>query len=337
MPEREDGEERPGLKLPGGNDVPARFQDENDPELQEILGLVEELGRQLSEANEARRLLAEELAESRRERDTGAEQAGPGPAPGAAGSTPTSSRALGTAEEIIVALLVRFREHCTAGNGERELFPTLNLLVKHADAHFTSEQARMDKISHPARHIHRREHEQFLESMFLFNARLKERGERSGRRVPEEFLSFLTDWVKSHIEVREDPDAPLAQRKEPSKRALVVDDSLAMRKLLVRYLAGVGLRDVDEAANGEEALSLAVDGLYQVVLLDWIMPGLSGLDVLRALRARGNNVPVVMVTTEGQKSNLLEAIHAGANYFVVKPVSEKSLLSAVHKVMQGAS
>lgn len=186
----------------------------NDAELHEILGLVEELGHQLAQANNERRVLAEELEALRHVGAPGAmPPEGVGVAPG--------PRPLSDAENVILGLLTRFREQCALGNGDRELFPTLNLLVKHADAHLTSEQRFLDGCAHPARHIHRREHELFLERLFLFNARVKKRGGRVGGRVPEEFLNFLTAWVRSHIEVKDEAVAPRPGAREAAKEGVL--------------------------------------------------------------------------------------------------------------------
>ncbi len=115
--------------------------------------------------------------------------------------------------------------------------------------------------------------------------------------------------------------------------ALVVDDSPTMRKVLVSYLGELGIRQVDEAGDGEEAVALAGKNLYQLVLLDWNMPKMTGLEALKAIRASGSKVPVVMVTTESEKSRMLEAIRAGASNFVLKPFTKETLVSALRKTL----
>lgn len=115
--------------------------------------------------------------------------------------------------------------------------------------------------------------------------------------------------------------------------ALVVDDSPTMRKILVSYLAEVGLREADQAGDGEEAVALAGQKAYRIVLLDWNMPKMPGIDALKAIRAAGNKVPVIMVTTESEKPRMLEAIKAGANNFVLKPFTKEVLIGAVRKTL----
>lgn len=119
--------------------------------------------------------------------------------------------------------------------------------------------------------------------------------------------------------------------------ALVVDDSQTMRKLLTGYLADAGIRQVDEASDGDEAVALVAERHYQLILLDWNMPRLSGFDALRAIRASGNRVPVIMVTTESQKSRVIDAIRVGANHFVLKPVTRETLTAAVRHVLGAAT
>jgi len=116
-------------------------------------------------------------------------------------------------------------------------------------------------------------------------------------------------------------------------RALVVDDSGTMRKIMISYLADLGIAPADEAPDGDDAVAMAAQKPYDVVLLDWNMPKLSGIDALKAIRASGNKVPVVIVTTESEKQRMLEAIKAGANNFVIKPFVKETLQGAVRKTL----
>jgi two-component system chemotaxis response regulator CheY len=115
--------------------------------------------------------------------------------------------------------------------------------------------------------------------------------------------------------------------------ALVVDDSPTMRKIAISYLAEVGIREVDEAGDGDEAVALAAQKTYEVILLDWNMPKMSGFDALRAIRAGGNRVPVIMVTTESERLRMIEALKVGANNFVLKPFTKEHLITAVRKTL----
>jgi len=109
-------------------------------------------------------------------------------------------------------------------------------------------------------------------------------------------------------------------------KALVVDDSRAMRLILSKTLRDLGF-DVSQAANGREALE-AMDregASFSLVLVDWNMPELSGLDVVRSLRAQPvfDRVPVMMVTTETEIEQMVRALEAGANEYIMKPFTRE--------------
>lgn len=104
-----------------------------------------------------------------------------------------------------------------------------------------------------------------------------------------------------------------------SEKVLVVDDSGTMRKIIIRALNAVGFTDIVEAADGVEGLAKFREQGFQLVLTDWNMPNKTGLDLTREIRAMGSSVPIIMVTTEGEKSRVLEAISAGASNYLVKP------------------
>lgn len=103
---------------------------------------------------------------------------------------------------------------------------------------------------------------------------------------------------------------------------LVVDDLEANRVLLERSLASAGYRTLS-AECGASALALLGTQPVDLVLLDWMMPGLSGLDTLRAIRQNHSldTLPVIMCTAVGEDDNIVEAIESGANDYVVKPIS----------------
>jgi two-component system chemotaxis response regulator CheY len=94
-------------------------------------------------------------------------------------------------------------------------------------------------------------------------------------------------------------------------KALVVDDSGVMRKILIDVLGKVGLTDVAQAADGAEAVKAATAEDFGLILMDWNMPNMLGIDALKAIRANDKTTPVIMVTTEAEKSRVLEAIKAG--------------------------
>ena len=114
-------------------------------------------------------------------------------------------------------------------------------------------------------------------------------------------------------------------------KALVVDDSAVMRKIVIRSLNSVGVTDVAEAGDGEEALEVFGDGGADIVLSDWNMPKMNGLEMLRALRGQGATVPVIMVTTEAERGKVLEAIQAGATDYLAKPFESDVLRQKLEK------
>jgi two-component system chemotaxis response regulator CheY len=105
---------------------------------------------------------------------------------------------------------------------------------------------------------------------------------------------------------------------------LVADDSGVIRKIIVRALNSLGVKDVVEAADGDEAIAKFGSASFDLVLTDWNMPGKSGLDVLKA-------IPVIMVTTEAEKSRVMEAIQAGVSDYLTKPFEAADLQAKIDK------
>lgn len=104
-----------------------------------------------------------------------------------------------------------------------------------------------------------------------------------------------------------------------SSKVLVVDDSGTMRKIIIRSLNAVGFTDTVEAADGAEGLAAFQQAPIDLVLTDWNMPNKSGIEMVREIRGQGSQVPIIMVTTEGEKARVLEAIQAGITDYLVKP------------------
>jgi len=114
-------------------------------------------------------------------------------------------------------------------------------------------------------------------------------------------------------------------------RVLVADDSSTMRKIILRSLQAVGVTDVAEAADGGEAMAMFKPGEFDMVLTDWNMPVLNGLEVLQQIRAQDPKIPVIMVTTEAEKSRVLQAIQAGVTDYLVKPFTADTLREKLEK------
>lgn len=116
-----------------------------------------------------------------------------------------------------------------------------------------------------------------------------------------------------------------------SGKVLVADDSGVMRKIIIRALNSVGVSDVVEAADGAQALDAFGKNKFDVVLTDWNMPNKSGLELLKDIRAQGSAVPVILITTEAEKSRVLEAIQAGATDYLAKPFEQDVLRAKLDK------
>ncbi len=116
-----------------------------------------------------------------------------------------------------------------------------------------------------------------------------------------------------------------------SARVLVADDSSTMRKIILRSLQAVGVTETTEAADGSEATALFKPGEFDMVLTDWNMPGKTGLEVVSEIRAMDADVPIIMITTEAEKSRVMQAIQAGVSDYLVKPFTADTLREKLEK------
>lgn len=121
-----------------------------------------------------------------------------------------------------------------------------------------------------------------------------------------------------------------------ANKAMVVDDSKAMRMILRRALSELGFSTFCEASNGQEALAVLhdQDPLPSVILVDWNMPVMSGLELVRALRSssRFEAIKLVMVTTETELQHMSQALDAGANEYVMKPFTKEAIAEKLQLV-----
>lgn len=116
-------------------------------------------------------------------------------------------------------------------------------------------------------------------------------------------------------------------------KALVVDDSLTIRRIVIKALGLVGISESMEAGDGLEAVKAVEETEFDVILLDWNMPKMSGIDALKAIRQLGKKTPIIMVTTEAEKSRVIEAIKSGANDYLIKPFTPNQLAEKVKNVV----
>lgn len=120
-------------------------------------------------------------------------------------------------------------------------------------------------------------------------------------------------------------------------RALVVDSSAVMRKVLVGALGRASITDVDQAADGVEAVAATNERDYDLVLIDWVLPNMLGIDAVRTIRANGKTMPIIMVTTEAEKSRVIEAVRAGAQHYVIKPIEPATMVRKIQEVLAKAN
>jgi two-component system chemotaxis response regulator CheY len=110
-----------------------------------------------------------------------------------------------------------------------------------------------------------------------------------------------------------------------------------MRKVLIGALGRANIVDVDQAADGNGAVEAVKSNEYGLILMDWNMPNMLGIDAVRAIRAEGKTMPIIMVTTEAEKSRVVDALKAGANNYVIKPFEPATLVTKIQEVLDKAS
>jgi two-component system chemotaxis response regulator CheY len=117
---------------------------------------------------------------------------------------------------------------------------------------------------------------------------------------------------------------------------LVVDDSLTMRRIIINALQRIGYNDAVEASDGKDALD-KFDASIGFVITDWNMPNMSGIEFARAIRANpvGGTVPILMVTTRGAREDIVAAVEAGVNNYILKPFTPSVLKEKIDRLMAG--
>lgn len=117
-------------------------------------------------------------------------------------------------------------------------------------------------------------------------------------------------------------------------KILVVDDMSTMRRIVKNILKQLGFINVEEAEDGQEGLNKLKEGGFGFVVSDWNMPVMTGIEMLRAIRAdeATKAIPVLMVTAEAQQENLIEAVKAGVSNYIVKPFTAETLQEKINKI-----
>lgn len=114
---------------------------------------------------------------------------------------------------------------------------------------------------------------------------------------------------------------------------LVVDDSSTMRRIIKNSLKRIGYEDVEDAENGVEALE-KLNGI-DIILTDWNMPEMDGLEFVKRVRSQNKTIPILMVTTNAAKDDIVEALKNGVNNYIVKPFTPETLKEKVDAVLKG--
>jgi two-component system chemotaxis response regulator CheY len=123
---------------------------------------------------------------------------------------------------------------------------------------------------------------------------------------------------------------------DKNMKILIVDDFSTMRRIIKNVLHELGFNNTDEADDGKTALPMLQSGNYDFVITDWNMPGMQGIDLLKAIRsdAKLARTPVLMVTAEAKKDQIVMAAQAGVNGYIVKPFTAETLREKISKIFE---
>lgn len=116
-------------------------------------------------------------------------------------------------------------------------------------------------------------------------------------------------------------------------KILLVDESPTIRNIQKNVLRQLGHEDISEASDGIEALTRISEQRPDLMLVDWNMPNMDGITLVRKVREKDKNLPIIMCTTEAEKTRVIEAVKAGVNDYVVKPFTVESLAEKITRTM----
>jgi two-component system chemotaxis response regulator CheY len=124
----------------------------------------------------------------------------------------------------------------------------------------------------------------------------------------------------------------------PNMKIITVDDSATMRRIIRNSLKAIGYNEVVEAENGQVGLAKIQAESVEFVITDWSMPVMTGLEMVHAIRASAaiKHLPILMVTAVGQKEEIVQAISAGVNGYIVKPFEAETLHQKMQQVLDKA-
>jgi two-component system, chemotaxis family, chemotaxis protein CheY len=123
---------------------------------------------------------------------------------------------------------------------------------------------------------------------------------------------------------------------DKNMKILIVDDFSTMRRIIKNLLRDLGFNNTLEADDGNTALPMLQSGNFDFLVTDWNMPGMTGIDLLKAVRADAKlaSLPVLMVTAEAKKDQIIEAAQAGVNGYIVKPFTAVTLKEKIDKIFE---
>ena len=123
---------------------------------------------------------------------------------------------------------------------------------------------------------------------------------------------------------------------DKNMKILVVDDFSTMRRIIKNLLRDLGFNNTSEADDGTSALPMLQNGTYEFLITDWNMPGMQGIDLLKAVRSDPKlaKLPVLMVTAESKRDQIVEAAQAGVNGYIVKPFTAVTLKEKIEKIFE---
>ena len=123
---------------------------------------------------------------------------------------------------------------------------------------------------------------------------------------------------------------------DKNMKILIVDDFSTMRRIIKNLLRDLGFTNTSEADDGKTALPILQAGNFDFLVTDWNMPGMTGIELLKHVRAdeRLNDMPVLMVTAEAKRDQIVEAAQAGVNGYVVKPFTAAALKEKIDKIFE---
>jgi len=125
-------------------------------------------------------------------------------------------------------------------------------------------------------------------------------------------------------------------RLNPNLNILIVDDFSSMRRIIKNLLRDLGFNHTSEADNGLSALPMLQQGHFDFLITDWAMPQMTGIDLLKAVRAdqRLKSLPVLMLTSEATRDQIVEAAEAGVNGYIVKPFTARTLKENIERIFE---